>query len=677
MYRRISILASLGLAVALVVIGCSDSADNQQDDELEECPRGQTRTAGGECVRDRTNPEDTGTSDADEDQNNGDDDASTESDAGGGCAGGCPPDKYCNSGECIVGQACEPGKVLGCAGDGKKRVCTDKGIGFYKENCPSEKPNCRNAECRATVCDPGETYCKGDAKTLMQCSEDGMSAEQVEICRTRCQGGGCVSGCGGTAKESYIGCGFRAADLDNLDQTNSGESANAKQFAVTVSNTTDNELTVDVTDGNGQDVTSASVLPQSLEVIDLPRNDVEDTSLSRNNFNIQAGGPVTIHQFNPKNQSNVYTNDASLLLPANALGTDYIVNGWPSLADTGAGQRQYATIIATQEGTTTVDVTTPGDVIAGDEIEALSAGESAQYELDQGQVLQLMAEQTRGNDLTGMEISADQNISVFSGHECADVPLGTPVCDHLEQQLFPTDTWGKSYVLSKFAPRGDEDDLYRIVAARDGTTINTVPPVPQTPDGEPLDGATLDAGEVKEFRFRGDLIVNADKPISVAQFMVGAYYADPDKRCNPLQGETGGCCNPRTGMTEGCMVEKTCDDPDNNSRIGDPAFLMNVGTSQYRNNYVIQTPEGYQEDWINIVAPSIAELQIDGDDLSTSGDQIGQTRWKIYRVKVDSGVHRISSKDGKKFGLYAYGYECDVSYAYPGGLDLNSASPSP
>jgi hypothetical protein len=45
--------------------------------------------------------------------------------------------------------------------------------------------------------------------------------------------------------------------------------------------------------------------------------------------------------------------------------------------------------------------------------------------------------------------------------------------------------------------------------------------------------------------------------------------------------------------------------------------------------------------------------------------------WAIYRPAVTGGVsHRVTST--QPVGLSAYGYDCDVSYAYPGGLNLEA-----
>ena len=56
------------------------------------------------------------------------------------------------------------------------------------------------------------------------------------------------------------------------------------------------------------------------------------------------------------------------------------------------------------------------------------------------------------------------------------------------------------------------------------------------------------------------------------------------------------------------------------------------------------------------------------DPIDASFVPITGTDWYLAQVKVNAGVHTIQGK--KKFGLTAYGYDCDVSYAYPGGLKL-------
>jgi len=595
------------------------------------------------------------------------------------CAEECASDEFCLEGTCTKGAECEPNEPIGCVDDEIIRVCTEKGVGFRKEKCPSEKPNCVSfpkdgcdenkpecfePQCTDKKCVPDEKFCDPDGVTLMECNSDGSGASQVELCRGKCKQGECVSVCEGNAK-SYIGCGFHAVDMDNYEIQCSSDSvcrrlgagqcqqgicqcnssgcrktnANAQQYAVTVSNTSDSKVTVDFLKPDGSTVKSTDVQPDQLEAVDLPARNPVDSSISDNSYRIEASGPVTAHQFNPKNQADIFTNDASLLLPSSAMGTEYTVIGWSSLKAPSNPQqshptaRPYVTVVAVDQGTTQVQIEPTAPTLSGNGVSALSAGDSASYTLSKGEVVQLMAEQKTSHDLTGTTVSADQKVAVFSGHECSEVPTGTQYCDHLEQQLVPESTWGKKYILSKFKSRGSEPDKYRIVAAQDDTTIQAQPPLAE------LDGKTIDEGETLEFELEPSVLVSADKPISVGQFMVGSTHS---------------------GVSKNCSSKPT--------NIGDPAFMIDVPQTQFRKNYVVFTPDEYAQDWINIVKRTRSDVTVDGSTLSKDGTKISSTGWEVVRKKVQSGTHNVEGTAA--FGLYAYGYECDVSYAYPGGLDL-------
>jgi hypothetical protein len=100
-------------------------------------------------------------------------------------------------------------------------------------------------------------------------------------------------------------------------------------------------------------------------------------------------------------------------------------------------------------------------------------------------------------------------------------------------------------------------------------------------------------------------------------------------------------------------------------------MLMAVPTRQFRDNYILLTPSNYTEDFLSIVAPIGTVIVIDGNPLAvspTSRLSAGGRQWDIYKQGVPDGVHTITG--GQAFGLYAYGYDCDVSYAYAGGLNL-------
>ncbi|MBU6159677.1 MAG: hypothetical protein KGO50_01040 [Myxococcales bacterium] len=677
---------AVGLALSLAA--CSATATGDSDaggaSEEEDCRRGEVWN-GRRCVP------------VEDERDNGDNEDGTEVDAGpedtllpdgGVCEPGalecenattvrscnadgtewvlepCEEGLGCSSGQCVVGgNACEPGAVLGCASTTALRVCSSNGVDAEAQACPAETPNCRSGACTAQICEPNSLSCNGN--DVVQCNSDGNATTVLETCETACGDGVCIDPCEGNGK-SYVGCAFFAVDLDQfavpcIDSFEctggvcdggycSDSNARNTPFAVTVSNASASAVDVIAYNGTGAEVARSSVDPNGLTTLNLPSSTIDNSTLTSESYRIEATGPVTMHQFNPATNVGAFSNDASLLLPATAVGRDYLVMGWP-MQDSDAF-KTYIGIIAVEEGTTTVTISPTANLQAGagGTPAGISAGSTGTYTLTRGQVLTLSTAVAEGLDLTGTGITADQNISVFWGSECSNVPLNVSYCDHMEEQLFPVDTWGLDFVGAKLAPRGTEADLWRILASTDNTLIRTVPAIAG------VDGRRINRGEFVEFATTADFVVGASAPISVGHFMVGSSYPkNPGGTCPGAFGQRGACAIPGNLCESG-------------SGIGDPAFLIAVPESQFRSDYIVLTPDEYQQDFLNIIAPSGAVITLDGSPIASPDARVGG--WDIYRRRVEDGVHRLSGTAA--FGLYAYGYDCDVSYAYPGGLNLDS-----
>jgi hypothetical protein len=555
------------------------------------------------------------------------------------------PDAVAETGDDVAdAQICEPLTERICFDQTSYRVCNSAGTAFNAPvNC-GQFQTCANGFClNPEACRPGPLGC-ADEDTVLYCHSNGFLREERDCDEGLvCYEARCVAPACAPDTKSYIGCEFWATDLDNEP------SAASRPVVVTVANFNDEPVHVTLINQTTYERFEETVAARRLQTFTLHDIQINDTELSRKTFRIQTTLPVTVHQFNPQNNRfQVFSNDASLLLPAGSLGRDYVVLGWPARNDVDEGGwvlSSFVTLVGVIDNTA-VTIRAREGVSPGVGFPGLAPGEQTTITLNAGDVLNMITLPEHGADLSGMELQATQEIAVFAGSECANVPLGVAYCDHIEQQLMPVDTWGSEFVAFKFAPRGVEEDIWRILSARDDNVITTLPALPG------VDGVRLDRGEVLEFRHDGHFRIFGTAPLLVGQFMVGSRYS-----------VTGGEC-----MSDDCAIPRSefCG---GYTGIGDPAYLLNVPVNQYRDAYLVLTPANYQEDYLTFVYEDGTELQLDGQELDTSAAHaVGSGAWRVLHVPVRSGQHIATGS--APFGLYAYGYDCDVSYAYPAGLNL-------
>jgi hypothetical protein len=510
----------------------------------------------------------------------------------------------------------------------------------------------------AGPCTVVERMCSG--QSLLACDNTGAWVLS-EICEQACNAGNCVDPC--EIGKTYLGCSFVAVDLDNSPIGVAGTNAAAEQFAVTLANPGSQPALASIRNGSGTEIQTGIVIgPGELTRIPLPRADVDNSERSRDVYFVDVDRPVTAHQFNPLNNANVYSNDASLLLPRGTLGRTYVVTNWPTEVQQvpleGARPfRTFVTIVATSDGTTelTIDLSASAGVAEGDGVSEADGPARLSYTLDQGEVISLSSSEVDGVDFSGTRIEGSQTFAVFAGAECANVPHGNPYCDHLEEQLIPYEGWGTEYVLPAFAQRGREPVVYRIVAY-----------APMTLQTEPagiagVDGVVMAPGETLEVMTEESFLVRSEFPFAVGQFMVGSAFPGP----------ANGCTRDPDSITPSmCAIpaDSRCGNSNSPSAIGDPAFLMLTPQSRLLNDYIVLTPAEYHQDWLTAVHAAGEALSLDGSPVTATASPIGATGLAITRVEVPDGVHRVTA--ASPFALYAYGYDCDVSYAYAAGFDL-------
>ena len=561
----------------------------------------------------------------------------------------CPVDHGCLEGECIP-QVCTPGASSGeCINIYSYERCNESGTAQEVVIC-DESDYCNLGICIDAICQPKSKICKNFIQ-VQKCADDGLSYIDDEICPDggACEAGECISPCAVSVKDgSYLGCEYWAVDLDNTGD------AQHQIVGVVVSVPKDTAGTpVSITNN----ATGAVLAPAELgvddlwvatgetQVFQLPLGfDIDGSVLTTRTFKIETTAPVAVHQFNPLNGEGVFTNDASLLLPSKVTGNEYFVMSWPHRADGSKPLRGFVTVIATEPGITNVTIKPTAPIVAGTGIAGLQPGKQYLFVLEQGQALNFETADVQGADLTGSYITANQKLSVIGGHECANVPQGISACDHLEQQLFPLEAWSTEYYADHFMPRSPTQvDIWRVMAGENDVTVTTTPPVPG------YEQFLLQRGQWLQFASSDTFKVSADGNIMVGHYLTGSSYP----------GAAIVCLDTGVGK---------------DTAIGDPAFTLAVPQKKYLKDYAVLTPDGYAENYLNMVVEQGASVWIDGIPTSDPWVAIPGTSYGLIRASVDPGVHEVSGT--KNFGLTAYGYDCDVSYAYPGGLRLLPPKPT-
>ena len=548
------------------------------------------------------------------------------------------------------------------------------------------------------LCVPGSTTC--DANGAQKCSDDGSSwvagicdAELGLSCDLTL--GKCVGPCSDTTLErSYIGCEYYPTVTSN------SELYNGFQFAVAIASASKDPSDVVIYKGASK-VSTVQVPAGGVVAVNLPwvaelKHDASSVQtkaqfdalftsalVKHGAYHLKSTRPVTVSQFNPlefqipsdgicpdpmgTGECNSFTNDASMLLPANALGKTYYA---VSLASGGfwsttlklLSSPGFVTISATQDGTK-VHVDATGKVRAGTGVTAMAVGGSQDFVMNAGDVLQLLSQSppnptntancatqpngaklcpaVAGYDLTGTHITASAPVQVIGGHDCANVPATSAACDHIEESLFPVTTWGNSVlvappqsVMGAAAGNGAADaQLIRVVSGTDGNQLTFDPPIPA------LGAPTLKAGGFVDVPMDGKgYQITGSGPILVAQFMASGDKVDPLDTGTP-------------------------------SSKGDPSLSLAVPSTQFRTDYVFLVPDTYTYDFVNVIAQTGAAIQLDGKTTTQKFSAIGSSGYGVARIPLAGGNHAITGSS--PFGIVVYGYAAYTSYMYPGGLNLS------
>ncbi len=390
------------------------------------------------------------------------------------------------------------------------------------------------------------------------------------------------------------GVSFHTAFINNL-----GSGANLSFFISAKEDTTGEIKLYDTNETINFSISSGDIQQVSIPT----RMMLTGTNKEQKVIEITSKKDIVVVGLNQKS----YTTDAYLVLPDKILSTDYYALTYGNNSHNNYGEEEFA-IVATEDNTS-VDIQLANGL--GRFNILLSQGETYQYQKTEA-----------GNWLTGSHITSNKKIALLGGNSCVNIPQDKNVvaCDHIVEQILPTDTWESEFITVPLKTR-EKGDTLRVLASQDNTTVEI--------NGTAV--STLNAGEYYETILKSSSYIKTNKPVLVGQYSNSSSF---------------------DGISS------------------DPFMAIVPALNQFDTEHIINTPSGFT-DYINIVVPTTAinDVELDGTDIDASEfTNVEGTTYSSAQIKISGGKHTITSN--QKIGILGYGYANYDSYGYPSSLRL-------
>ena len=245
------------------------------------------------------------------------------------------------------------------------------------------------------------------------------------------------------------------------------------------------------------------------------------------------------------------------------------------------------------------------------------------------------------DDLTGTKIVTDRPVSVFSGHECANIPTNITNCSHLIEQIPPTALWGKVYYVAPLANKTSY--TIKVLAAYHSTTVN----IYCNNTGESY---TINEGQFinRISQMNEYCAIYSNKKILVVQFSHGGTEDDD---------------------------------------YGDPMMTLVPATNQYLNKFDFSTAhdllESGYDHYINIIVmehyfqPNMIYLRAGGVNRSLATQQWipiqvnSITEAYATQVTIPEGInHLVHNNPAAQMTAIVYGFTWHDGYGHIGGIHI-------
>ncbi|MFC3414870.1 PKD domain-containing protein [Algoriphagus hitonicola] len=348
---------------------------------------------------------------------------------------------------------------------------------------------------------------------------------------------------------------------------------------------------------------------------------------------VTSSADITVHVLN----SREFSTDGTVVLPVEALSSEYLVTAhydvFGSNQEAGSNQNYESTLLVIA----TADDTEVEIIPSARTVNTIPAGASIRITLNQGESYQIKGL----GDLTGTSVKVmnpdPENcklLAVFGGNKTSSAGDCGTSGDHVFQQAYPLESWGKEYIHIPFAGR-TSGEIVKVLASQDQTEIF-------------INGVfrgVINAREFTRFEFGKEEIalIQTSKPTTVSVITKSAA-------CNEF------------GLAP----------------FGDPSLVTLSSTNQLLKEISFSTGEltGSQDvdliHFVNLVVPEKGrdETVLNGQNISDQFSPLPVASDFYYaRIAVPEGVNTLSNPVGFLGNVYSSGNIESYSYAIGARLD--------
>ena len=404
------------------------------------------------------------------------------------------------------------------------------------------------------------------------------------------------------------------------------------------------------------EVTYVSV-PLEFVVFDSTEDSMTDSQFK--GIRIKAQGKRKIVVFGQHEE--VGSNDAYLALPViqRPSGSlyEYIVASILGYSgSTHLAKDSVALIIGTEHDTKIIlepskSIPHPYAVLSGGEFVPGTSIDTRTVTIQRFQTFYL---QVNGEDLSGTRIIANKPISVFSGHECASVPLNNQPCDMLIEQIAPIDTWGTEIIIIPLITRSA--DVIKVFASHNYTIINVTHTNINSGMVTNDPSFTLNRNGFRELVISDLTLIQSNNPIGVFQFS-RSHTSDNVINSDPFM-----------------MWVPPCEQYHNSYAVAPAPFDPSIkGTAAGRVAYVNYTNIAVPAEFFNASIILVNNHPVNGSEFSRIRRRDNSIWGYGARLLLGEGAQVIRHKDSNAaMSVTMYGFSKQMSWGYIGGTGLTS-----